>query len=57
VVTELWTPQGVTDYSVPPAGRNVETDEYVQQHIFQVHDPFTDKRHKFCVLSAALALP
>ena len=51
MVSELWTPTGVTDYTVAPGGRNAETGGYVQQHIFQVHDPVTDKRHKFCVLA------
>jgi len=51
MTAELWTPAGVTDYSVAPAGRNAETGGYVQQHIFQVNDSVTDKRHKFCVIT------
>jgi hypothetical protein len=51
MVTELWTPQGITDHSVSPVGYNAETGSQIHQHIFQVHDPVTDKRHKFCILA------
>ena len=50
MATDLWTPQAVTSHAVAPAGRNAETGGHIQQHIFRVHDPVTDKRHKFCVL-------
>ena len=49
MTTELWTPQGVTDYSVAPMGRT-ESGE-VTSHTFQVEDPITGRRHKFCVLT------
>ena len=51
MTTELWTPQGVTGHTVSPVGFNAETGGGIQQHVFQVHDPVTDKRHKFCVLA------
>ena len=51
MTTELWTPPGVTDYSVAPVGHNAETGGSIEQHIFQVHDPVTNKRHKFCVIT------
>lgn len=51
MVTELWTPQGITDHSVSPAGYNAETGSQIHQHLFQVHDPVTNKRHKFCVIT------
>jgi hypothetical protein len=50
VLTELWTPSGVTGHSVAPVGRNAETGGAIQQHIFRVHDPVTGKKHKFCIL-------
>ena len=50
MLTELWTPQGVTGHSVAPVGRNAETGEAIQQHIFRVQDPVTGKKHKFCIL-------
>ena len=49
MTTELWTPQGVTDYSATPAGRT-ESGQ-VTSHTFQVKDPITGRRHKFCVLT------
>ena len=51
MTTELWTPPGVTGHSVSSVGYNAETGGGIQQHVFQVHDPVTDKRHKFCVLA------
>ena len=51
MTTELWTPTGVTDYSVAPAGHNAETGGQIQSHIFQVKDPVTGKQNKFCVLT------
>tara|TARA_Y100000310_G_scaffold331915_1_gene406450 strand:- start:1032 stop:1430 length:399 start_codon:yes stop_codon:yes gene_type:complete len=51
MTTELWTPPEVTDYTVSPVGYNAETGGLIGQHIFQVHDAVTDKRHKFCVLT------
>ena len=51
MISELWTPPGVTDHSVSSVGYNAETGGGIQQHVFQVHDPVTDKRHKFCVLA------
>jgi hypothetical protein len=51
VVTELWTPAGVTDYSVAPAGRNAETGGQIESHLFQVKDPVTGKQNRFCVLT------
>ena len=50
MVSEIWTPQAVTSHAVAPAGHNAETGGQIQSHIFRVHDPVTDKRHKFCVL-------
>jgi hypothetical protein len=51
MISELWTPAGVTDYSVAPAGHNAETGGQIQSHIFQVKDPVTGKQNKFCVLA------
>ena len=51
MISELWTPAGVMDYSVAPAGRNTETGGQIQSHIFQVKDPVTGKQNKFCVLT------
>tara|TARA_Y100000310_G_scaffold315748_1_gene366652 strand:+ start:478 stop:885 length:408 start_codon:yes stop_codon:yes gene_type:complete len=51
MTTDLWTPQGVTGHTVSPVGFNAETGGGIQQHVFQVHDPVTGKRHKFCVLA------
>lgn len=51
MLTELWTPSGVTGHSVAPVGRNAETGGAIQQHIFRVHDPVTGKKHKFCILA------
>ena len=51
MTTELWTPDAVTGHSVSPVGFNAETGGGIQQHVFQVHDPVTDKKHKFCILA------
>ena len=50
MVSEIWTPQEVTDRTVSPVGYNAETGGQIQQHTFRVHDPVTDKRHQFIVL-------
>jgi hypothetical protein len=50
MVTELWTPAGVTSHVSSPVGHNAETGGAIEQHVFKVHDPVTDKSHKFCIL-------
>ena len=51
MITELWTPPDVTAHSVSPVGRNAETGGAIEQHTFRVHDPVTDKKHKFVILA------
>ena len=51
MTTDLWLPQGVTSHRSSSAGNNAETGGSVVQHIFQVHDPVTGKRHKFVILA------
>ena len=51
MISELWTPPGVTSHVSSPVGDNAETGGTIEQHVFQVHDPVTDKSHKFCILT------
>jgi hypothetical protein len=51
MTTDLWLPQGVTSHQSSSAGNNAETGGSIEQHIFQVHDPVTDKKHKFVILA------
>tara|TARA_R100000306_G_C4349625_1_gene129428 strand:- start:591 stop:953 length:363 start_codon:yes stop_codon:yes gene_type:complete len=50
VITELWTPPGVTQTGVAPVGRNAETAEKIYEYRFRVYDEVTRRRHEFRVL-------
>ena len=50
MVSELWTPPGVTHTGVTPVGRNAETAEPIYEYQFRVHDEVTDRSHDFKVL-------
>ena len=50
MVTELWTPPGVTPLGVAPVGHNAETGSKIYKHSFRVHDEVTGRRQDFQVL-------
>ena len=50
MVSELWTPPGVTDHSVSSVGYNAETGGKIYEYQFRVHDEVTGRSHQFRVL-------
>ena len=50
MISELWTPPGVTHTGVPPVGRNVDTTSLIYEYRFNVHDDVTERDHNFRVL-------
>lgn len=50
MVTELWTPRGVTsDLAAPFIGRNVETGGGIVMHVFHFHDKTSGRRSR-CII-------
>jgi hypothetical protein len=50
MISELWTPQGVTHTSVTPLGPNKVTADTIYQYQFRVHDEVTNRYEDFTVL-------
>jgi len=50
MVSELWTPPGVTHNRVTPVGRNADTGGLIYEYQFVVHDEVTNRKNQFRVL-------
>jgi hypothetical protein len=50
MVTEIWTPPGVTLSESSQVGMNTETGSSVYKYSFRVYDEVTKRRHEFQVL-------